>query len=1145
MKRSVGIVLLLLILPAIASAQTAVRDIPDCVTLGEEFQVRFSVNLGTQVSIGGIVEQVPNGFVVTDTGTSDPNNVTSEYDPNNNTVSFTWIGKNGTFEAWYNATAPNTAGSYTFSAKGVVFIGLQEYNITVQDSVLQVADTCAPTPSGGSGGAAGVVYKNRDVTLGNPSLAGPYLKFENVQLFDPSTGLLKYDYTPEGKVTIKYPGLGASSVEIKVVKLTTGDTRTYTDSGPSGSREILMSGFTSGNYRVEVTWYDDSGKPIYSLNTQNPTTWSNTIIVEGIGQLASTPSSVVLALTQVTKRPEISISVDGPSGSSVAKGDLIYFSVDIDGFETGMYWTWHLQGPYYGEMVAGGPITNSAGDIILNTGDLVEKHGGQTGSYLFVVVVYDASGRKLNYETATWTLEGIDISVVSPTEAKIGNKIRIVAQTNVAETNGDYDDASVANYANITMYYSEYNFTTGMWEDKTWAYTNLPIKDGVIETPVTKLLRPNFATGSYKIEIEVVTAVNATTGKKINETEVKYFQVREPTITFDMDTVYVRGEDLQFTGSSDVYTEKAVHVALDIKDYIWIFITPVGDQSKDGSVWDNLIEDYSPAIVNTVTSLSDIPKDGFVQFNNQIGLLAVIKADRTFKTDEYTIAKDAPKRTYTFEGYIAYWEDGAMRMSDYKAIISIKVVKEKVEVNVDPSTLTKAMEFRLSGVAPRDDDVVYVFTDEKDIVSDVPKLPRDDEKFIVNVSTNQYCEGDTWCTPGTTPYTLSSDLYVINTAEDTGEFSVILKVNEEDVDPGTYIIYVIQPADTDDSDGLIFDPTEDPIGMATITIKDFGFMYVPTKFEMVPGDYRDFMVKIFGDPDKVTVEMDIEGHGVNIRDIPLVKYNESEDGSSGWMFATLYTFYRKAAEGEEKLADEFEDFDTTIPLKPGTSYVISLELKDDSGTVDTANSVLAIIKPEMKVTVPSQIVAGETFEIKIDTNHMSKGYDDIHVIIDYGTGVLTKYLSIPLDENGDAVIEINTAGWKPGTYDIWVRDRMMTYYTTGSYSWDWNKHYDYAPVGESEVDYPALKAVAAQDDFVVKRPIKVLESAAVVTTTTTTTTVVEETTTTTTTTTVVEETTTTTTTTTTAEEGGGGIPGFEAVFAIAGLLAVAYLLRRQ
>ncbi len=476
-------------------------------------------------------------------------------------------------------------------------------------------------------------------------------------------------------------------------------------------------------------------------------------------------------------------------------------------------------------------------------------------------------------------------------------------------------------------------------------------------------------------------------------------------------------------------------------------------------------------------------------------LTVAVGADQKWSTDELRIKSTAERRTYTIKAEITL--DNNNKIS---ATTTIRVAKAVLNATIDKTKVTRGGSFTLSGTTGL--DYVLVYTDRAGILKDVTQIPKDNEPFD---------KGD--------------NDRVLKVSD--GKFSVKLEV-EDDAKVGTYTLYVIAPADVDHPD-----PTEDEMAQLAFEVVEFGLAQYPSFIKIARGDSYDLYVKVAGDPDKLCVRAEIRGSGVRVyeENFRLSKFNESEETETGWVFNTIYPYYNDSGNS----LDSSFDYDNNT-LLPAGLYTVTLHLykdKDCYSEVESVDIPMEVVIPEMNVVVPDMVKKGDDLNVKIETNR-GGSYDYLYVVLDLGAKQKV-YSRIPIDENGVAEVSIPTGDIEPGEYTLYVRDAMGTLEGYGG-SFDIKTMYDIEPTDSF------AKAYGAHDDLLFKKVIEVVEELPTTTTTTTTVTVTETTTTTTTTT---VTTTTTAAVTTTTPEQGGGVPGFEAVFAIAGLLAVAYLLRRK
>jgi PGF-CTERM protein len=932
----------------------------------------------------------------------------------------------------------------------VDYTGVTFQNTTV---TVQAPAAPAPTPAGCPGD---VVALDTSVTLpGENGLID--FKFLNVDV--ERTMSLQYYWQEDGEIQIKMSPW-SSDYSWKVYR-----DGSLKNSGTGDIASLPMP--DPGYYNVRIEVYDGTTLKDYLVLTNTQYT-----------------CGLYIFKREVTTLPQVSISI---KGSPVVKGDAIYFDVSVSNLPANATTLWTILGP--SEMKISGTFADPSGGLVkLETDKYIKSpYNMHSGTYKFVVIVKDEYGNTLTIVGQTFEVVDISIDLLSPTEGKVGQKLKLEGTTNVADTESIYDaDRPNEVYIEVTRPQGD-----------PIGSIIVPVRNGVFKWPGVITLLPWYETGSYKVYIRVDVSANS------SDDATFYFTVTEPAMEFTLaKQSYIRSEGIYLEGNVEVSEWNIAAIFVYCKE---------DPELNDLFDYQELLTKYSGYYIK-------MRPPG--ESRDYWGIIIPINVGYNFKSQKLHINKTAEKKTYTLVGVLGYYADGVgdvstFTLTDYTMVTSIRVVKETLVASLSQSKVTRGEEIKLSGEAVL--SKVYVFTDRENILVGVPKIPRDDNPFTASE--------------------VDGSLYPISVKD--GKFETILRVGEDRtfVRPDTYLIYVIEPADQTEGPDQVFDPTEDPMAILSLTVVEFAFEKWPDTIQMVPGDYVDVFVKVNGDPDLVEAYMEIEGHGVKVpyTNMRMSKYNES---GSGWLFATIYPFYDKA---NAILTSEFDP--KNKPALVLGSYVVKFYLYDEGSQVDEETAILEVIPEDITVTINNQtgpevtVVKGEDLVVKIDTNRKAKGYDDIHVIFDLGS-TRQKYLHNPLDENGDTKVVISTAGIPEGEYYLYVRDRMKTYTS----AWDWDKHYDYDPIKE----YYAAKDVWGQDDTLVVKKIKIVEAAPPAPTPTTP--AVTPTTpppaTPTPTTPPVEVTTTPTPppVTTTPK---GGIPGFEAIFAIAGLLAVAYLLRRK
>ena len=866
---------------------------------------------------------------------------------------------------------------------------------------------------------------------------------------------------------------------------------------------IEVTGLDPGMYYIV---FENNGR---KLNTSDPSTIDK-----------PNTGGKPLYIKVKTAKPIIKLSVKN-SITPIAIGDIVVFKVKISG----------VSGTYKVKYALSGPYSGTLANALKNSTDKWDVNDTLTSGKEYEIKLYTdhlATVAQGPYSFTVKVLSGndviakksVDFKLVRPTVTAevpsvvyVTKSIKIKGTTNVAETGSSYDsgnDNKVYIFAflpNQTLI--QYNATTGKYElntslkrgdiDVTTDFRNSTVNvtinnDGTWELLNSIPVKVGWGTGSYEIDVVVVT--NLTKAQRADGVNFRakatyYVMVEKPKIKFELDKLtYIPGEEIVLKGTSNLDSGSRINITN--PDFT------VSGRTEYLFVYDTLNTSANPGSTIAV----------------------YVSEDGSWQTPTLYINPKAPKQSYTITATF-------VNDTSVTDVVTITVIKATIKANLSMTTLTRGSKVVLSGEAPT--DTVFLFTDEKGVFENVNQIPSSEKG------------------------NLSNNPMVVSTSN--GKFQVTLTVNKT-ADEGTYILYVIASPD-----GQNFDLSKDPYTQLSVTIVPVGIVKAPTEIKVVRGSETKVFIEVNGEPDSVLFAgYTIKGHGVKVekglnsssnfrsdvkfeRNNQFTKWNETENGT-WWMFATIYPYYDP---DHHRLTNEWVKGYKTLP--PGVyEFTIHVYTKtSDTGYFTESSSVtipLIVESPVLTVDVPSEVVKGDTLVVKIKENRVGMNtYDNIYVILDLGTK-LRKYQKVPLDENGTAIVEIPTADIDPGTYKLYVRDTM------GTSSGKIDDYYDIPPTDSY------AKNFSADDDVLWVGEVKVVEAAPVTTTTATptvtttavTTTTVAPTTTVVTTTTVAPTTTvakTTTVTTTVPPTTTKKTPGFEAIFAITGLLAIAYLLRRR
>ncbi len=461
-----------------------------------------------------------------------------------------------------------------------------------------------------------------------------------------------------------------------------------------------------------------------------------------------------------------------------------------------------------------------------------------------------------------------------------------------------------------------------------------------------------------------------------------------------------------------------------------------------------------------------------------------VKVDANGKfSKSVKVKSDAPYSTYTIKAYVL--QNGVVFVEDS---VDVEIVPHKLNASIDRTSVAKGGKFTISGTATS--SKVYVFADEAGVFEDdegrsVEELPSETEAFS---TAGAYAKVS------------------------GGKFTITLKAKLS-ADPGTYRLYIFAPASSSE-----IEPVSDAQTTFVVKVTEIGFTEVPSSIEFVKGGTATVEVRVSESvTDDVSVKATLKGYNVRVTE------TLSKGSEKGLFKLKLYPFYNESSESLVAAGSPNE------LLPPGT-YTLTLKLYCNGEEVkDARTEIPAIIKePTLDAEVPTEVKQGDRLKITVRTNRDS-GYSGIYVVLKTPIEVYAKKVST--DENGTAIAFFETDMLELGEYNVYIRDTM------GSIKGNIDDFYS-IPLSDAYA-----KKYYAQDDILVAKTVKIVGEIAPTPTPTAT----PKPTTSTATPTATPKPTLTlaATPTVTPTATPKKQPGFEAVFAIAGLLAVAYLVRRR
>ncbi|MEM0301944.1 MAG: PGF-CTERM sorting domain-containing protein [Archaeoglobaceae archaeon] len=459
-----------------------------------------------------------------------------------------------------------------------------------------------------------------------------------------------------------------------------------------------------------------------------------------------------------------------------------------------------------------------------------------------------------------------------------------------------------------------------------------------------------------------------------------------------------------------------------------------------------------------------------------------LKVDATGKAyKEIEVAQTAPLTEYKFKAKIA---------GDVIDTVSISVVKQTIDLNADKTTVARGGEIRFTGTTTANN--VCVFASEENVFEGVPNVDDVTTDSIIPITA---------CTKKFEP-----------DSNDRLDFKIKVRL---DADAGTYYLYFYAPTNASQ-----IDKSSDPQKMFAIVVTDPRILSVEIP-SVIPyqGEVEVKIVTDPGDRNYATVTWTLEGPNVRAKPTAFGKSEYTQPDANDQVEFRLDL---KAYKGATK------------QLEPGL-YVFTVKLYLGTDEVDKVQKLVEISSLKMDVKIePETIVVGDQIKITVETSREGvPGYD--HVWVTMVGPNYKSYQRVTLDSTGKGSVTFETLGIADGTYKFYIRDTMNT---------TAEKTEDYLAKELYYLD-PAdalARTYKAHDDLLVIKTVQILKEKPAVTTPPPTTPPV----------TTPEVTPTTppptpveTTPPPTTTPAPGPIPGFEAIFAIAGLIAVAYLLRKR
>ncbi len=537
----------------------------------------------------------------------------------------------------------------------------------------------------------------------------------------------------------------------------------------------------------------------------------------------------------------------------------------------------------------------------------------------------------------------------------------------------------------------------------------VPIIDGKWAIPEDIFILPEWTVGSYEIDAVVVTnltlAQKAETAYNYEGIVVKHIIVDKPEIIFKLNKEYLPGEKITLRGEINVRPNEIIII------------------SNPKFRYNNHIEYlfvYDP--LNTAINPGDT-------------IEAKVGTNKEWITRELYINPYALEGKYTISAYL-------INDSTVTTTININITKKEVKAELERTLVWGGLKVKLTIESPT--DMVFLFTDDNHIFSNILKLPGD--------------MGD-----------ITSKPFIVKT--DKKKTEVLLTVSPI-VEEGEHVLYVIASPD-----GEHFNMRSGLYTEIAFTAKKVGIINYPKEIRMTMGSKCEVYIEVLGEPGvdiflgyavkgigfEIPLNENISGNGVKLNN-NFIKLSKTKNDT--WIaYAILYPYYDPINESltptfnsNTKILDEgiytFKIYEY-IPVKSGF-HRKKIEIP------------LIVEKPNINVSVPEYVLKDQALKIEIRENRCGI-YNNIYVVV--SNGVIKKILERITLKDGYSVVTIPTSDLPCGLYHVYVRDTMGTMLSQIDYI------YDIPP------NNPYARKFYAQDDIFWVGVLKIVKAIPTVTNT--------------------------------------------------------------
>lgn len=506
---------------------------------------------------------------------------------------------------------------------------------------------------------------------------------------------------------------------------------------PDSSQYIDLKDRDNNNDLIKRKTLDSTGAQTVSISSSEYGAATNfTIVVYA----SKTETLNTTALGKIIKaditEPEISLSINNPS-RPIAKGD----NLRISGTITAVEYTWQITGPY----------DSSEFSVLANKVDVLSGTQVTVGS-----------------ESATVDASDHDIELSIPTHVILEDCGGDSGSYTFWVWNSDYPDAKES----IDFSIDELSVSVTLNKDTVRLGETLEVT-GTTNAAETSSAYDDTSIGDNGVTIYVYNSSQDEAQDLVESfpVNVKSDGNFDKDIDFDLDwdadTTY-RIKAVVTTGS-DYSEDSSAYPEVDYPEVSFVTSDVTFSRGeKDVSFSGQASLSAGESVYLRASDLAQfIASDSYstVTKGGTQYVRALVGSDGSWQTEDMDVKTDASVGSYTVKAYIFNPQTGSQLDEES---ITVNIVEQGLSASIDRTSVPKGGELKIEGSTTV--DTIFIFCSESDVFQDVTENPS-----------------------GT--YTVRSGDMDVGVTDN--KFSKTLNVNAQNVDSGTYTLYVYAPSSPD------------------------------------------------------------------------------------------------------------------------------------------------------------------------------------------------------------------------------------------------------------------------------------------------------------------------------------------------------------